>query len=259
MTTYPLKDQLKRLHLSGVLESLDVRLSQARENALSHSEWLGLILQDEIQRRDNQSLVERFKKAKFEQEKTFEGFEIARYPLKTQHLIRDMMAGHYLQEQRHILLVGPTGTGKTHLAQALGHQACRQGKKVRFIRAALFLREMNSSRADQTWEKVLKRFVAPDLLIIDDFGLSSLTFSQAEDIYELISERTLKSSFIFTSNRKIEAWVDLFPDPAMGNAALDRIVSKSHAIILEGESYRRKEHSNVSSQQKEEENMTEQS
>lgn len=249
MTT-TLTAQLKRLHLSGMLESFDARLSQARENALSHREWLELILQDEIQRRENQSLEKRLKQARFEQEKTFESFEVARYPLKTQHLIRDIMAGHYLQEKKQILIVGPTGTGKSHMAQALGHQACRQGKNVRFIRAASLLREMNASRADHSWEKALKRFVAPDLLIIDDFGLSPLTFSQAEDIYELIAERYLKASFIFTSNRKIEAWIDLFPDAAMGNAALDRLISQGYAVILEGDSYRRKGQTQALSQPK---------
>jgi len=239
MTTLSISDQLKKLRFPGILETFDVRLAQARENALSHVEWLGLLLQDEIQRRESQALIERVKRAKFEQEKTFEEFEFPRYPLKTQQLIRDLMAGHYVQEKRHILIVGPTGTGKTHLAQALGHQACRQGRKVRFIRAATLLREMNASKADNTWERALKRFIAPELLIIDDFGLSALSFSQAEDIYELIAERHLKSNFILTSNRKIEALGSLFHDAAMGNAALDRIVSQSYHVILEGESYRR--------------------
>lgn len=257
MTTPVLIEQLKRLRFPGIMETFEVRLSQARENALSHVEWLSLLLQDEIQRRDAQALIERLKKAKFEQEKTFEDFEFSRYPLTTQHLIRDLMAGHYLQEKRHILIVGPTGTGKTHVGQALGHQACRQGKRVHFIRGASLLREMNASRADHTWERALKRFVAPELLIIDDFGLSALSFSQAEDIYELIAERHLKSSFIFTSNRKIEALVEIFPDPAMGNAALDRIVSQSYHVILEGESYRRKgKQKAAEAQQKEEAHVT---
>jgi DNA replication protein DnaC len=257
MITPSLTEQLKRLRFPGILETFEVRLSQARENALSHVEWLSLLLQDEIQRREAQALVERLKKAKFEQEKTFEGFEPSRYPLKMQHLIHDLMAGHYLQENRHILIVGPTGTGKTHLAQALGHQACRQGKKVRFIRAATLLRELNASKADHTWERALKRFVVPELLIIDDFGLSVLSFAQAEDIYELIAQRHLKSSFIFTSNRKIEALVTLFPDPAMGNAALDRIGSQSYHVILEGESYRRKgQQAKASSPQQEKALMT---
>lgn len=232
-------EHLKQLHLKGMLDTFESRLNQARENALSHQEWLSLLVQDELQRRATRTLAERFKKAKFEQEKTFEHFDYGRYPLKIQHLIRDLMSGSYLNEHHHLLIVGPTGTGKTHLAQAFGHQACRQGKSVRFIRAAVLVRELYASRADRTWEKTVKKFSQFDLLIVDDFGLSPLTFEQAEDFYELIAERHLKSSFIMTSNRKIEAWVDVFPDPAMGNAAVDRLANNGHHLVLEGESYRR--------------------
>jgi DNA replication protein DnaC len=135
-----------------------------------------------------------------------------------------------------------TGTGKTHLAQALGHQACRQGKTVRFIRANNLFRKLLASRADQTWEQIFKKFLQPELLILDDFGLKTLTMTQAEDIYELIAERHLKGSFIITSNRGVEAWLELFPDPVMANAALDRLSHQAHHIILEveGESYRKK-------------------
>ena len=257
MTPYPLIECFKRLRLSGVMESYEIRLSQARENALSHNEWLELLLQDEVQRRDNTALIERIKTAKFEQDKTIESFEMNRYPLKVQHLIRDLTVGHYLKENQGVLIVGPTGTGKSHLAQALGHQACRQGKRVRFIRAAQLFRDMHASRADHSWEKTLKRFITPELLIIDDFGLTALTFNQAEDLYEIIAQRHLKSSLIFTSNRKIEAWVELFPDAAMGNAALDRLVSQSHAIVLEGESYRRHKTVKIEPKLKENNNVSE--
>ena len=127
MIPLPLTEQLKKLRLSGILDTFEVRLTQARETALSHTEWLCLLFQDEIQRRDAQSAQTRFKRAQFEQEKTFEGYEVGRYPQATQQLIRDLMTGHYLHEHHHILIVGPTGTGKSHLAQALGHQACLKG------------------------------------------------------------------------------------------------------------------------------------
>ena len=117
-------------------------------------------------------------------------------------------------------------------------------------------REMKASRADNTWEKSLRKFTLPDLLIIDDFGLSELRHTQTEDIYEIVAERHLNASFIFTSNRKIEAWVNLFPDPAMGNAVVDRLVNQSYVIILEGESYRRKLRLDSASQPQKEKNMT---
>lgn len=240
MSSLSLNEQLKKLRLPGILETYEARLTSARENGLSHSEWLSLLLQDEIQRREGQALQARLKKAKFDQNQTFEEYDLGRYPLAVQHLVRDLMGGLYLKEHQHLLAVGPTGTGKTHLAQALGHQACRQGKSVRFIRASTLLREMHASRADQSWEWTLKKLTSLDLLIIDDFGLSALSLSQAEDFYELVAERHLKSSLIITSNRKVEAWVDLFPDPAMGNAVVDRLTNQSFHAILEGDSYRRK-------------------
>lgn len=240
MANLALEEQLKRLKLSGILETFQSRLEQARSHAMTHEEWLNLLLQDEIQRREAQALARRLTKAHFEQPKTLEGYDLTRYPVKVQQTIRTLMVGHYLEEQQHIFIMGPTGTGKTHLAQALGHQACRQGKKVRFIRANLFFRELLASRADHTWEKHFKRLLSPHLLILDDFGLKAFTSTQAEDIYELIAERHLKTSFIITSNRTVEGWLELFPDPVMGNAALDRLSHHAHHLVLDGVSYRKK-------------------
>lgn len=240
MITPSLTEILKKLRLTGMLESYEVRLTEARENALSHNEWLELILQDEIQRREGHALEARIKQARFDSIKTFESFILTHYPITIQHIIKDLMTKQYIADKKHILLAGPTGTGKTHLAQSLGYLACLQGKRVRFTRAASFLREMKASRADKTWDKTLKKFIAPDLLIIDDFGLSTLSFEEAEDIYELIVERDNKRSTIFTSNRKVEAFAKLFPDEAMGHAAIDRITSQSYQLILDGDSYRQK-------------------
>ncbi len=234
-----LQAQLKRIRMGGILETLESRLSQAKENNLTHSELLELIFQDEIQRRDIVSLSKRLSRAKFEEKKTLEDLRFDRYPIKIQKIIRDLTSDTYLKNNQHILIVGPTGTGKTHLAQAFGHQACRQGYSVHFIHANVLLRSLHASRADDGWEKLFRKLLSFDLLIIDDFGLKNLTHSQADDVYELIAERYLKKSIIVTSNRKVEGWVELFPDPVMANAALDRLSNLSHHIVLEGPSYRR--------------------
>ncbi len=162
-----------------------------------------------------------------------------RYPSEIQSTIRELICGQYLKNNQNVLIMGPTGTGKTHVAQALGHQACRQGKSVRFIRASAFYRELQASRADETWCKVFKQYLRPELLIIDDFGLKAMTIQQAEELYELIAERNQKGSIILTSNRYVDSWIKLFPDPVMGNAALDRISNNAYHLVFEGDSYRK--------------------
>ena len=136
--------------------------------------------------------------------------------------------------------MGPTGTGKTHLAHALGRLACCRGHTTRFIRANVMFRELQASRADLTWTKVFAGYVRPKALILDDFALKAMTVEQAEDVYELIAERMIDTSFIITSNRTVDAWVKLFPDPVMANAALDRLANNAHQLVLEGESFRKR-------------------
>lgn len=232
-------DLCQNLKLNGILGSLEMRLTQAREDALSHPECLGLLLQDEVQHRSGKITAKRLQQAKFEEEKTFEQIDLKRYPSAIQQTLRDLITGQYLTNKQNVLFMGPTGTGKTHLAQALGHQACRQRKSVRFIRASVFHRELLASRADATWEKIFKQYTKPELLLLDDFGLKVMTAQQAEELYELIAERNQKGSIIVTSNRNVDSWIKLFPDPVMGNAALDRLANNSYQLILEGDSFRK--------------------
>lgn len=246
-----LYQQLKELRLTGIAEILPSRLTQAREKALPHQDWLSLLLQDELERRHRQGLQKRLQQATFEEEKTPENYDISIYPAEVQRLIKDLQKSEYLKECHHVLIMGPTGTGKSHLGQALGHQACRQGKKVKFIRAKKFFEELEAQRLLHPHKVSIERlqpYLQPHLLILDDFGLNVLTPKQAEDFYELIAEKHQKSSFIMTSNRSVEAWVDLFPDPVMGNAALDRLAYCAFHVILEGESHRKKTHPQLRSE-----------
>jgi len=240
-----LYQQLKDLKLPGITETLPSRLTQAKEQALPHQDFLKLLLQDELERRYQQGLYKRLQQALFEGDHTFENYDLNSYPFPLQQLIQDLKKGDYLKTYQHVLIMGPTGTGKSHLAQGLGHQMCRQGKRVKFIRAKKLFEDFEAQRLLQpnsSSSKRLQPFLHPHLLILDDFGLNVLTTKQAEDFYELIAEKHQKSSFIVTSNRPVEAWVELFPDPVMGNAALDRLANCAYHVILEGESHRRKNH-----------------
>jgi len=237
---HQLQAQLKTLHLGGFLQSLDLRLQQAQSASLGYVEFLQLLVQDEVERREAKKLNLRLTRASFEEEKTLEGFDFSFNPKLNAKLIRDLGNCVFIEKKEHVLLYGSAGVGKSHIAQALGHQACRSGYEVLFTKAVKLFRFLLASRADHSWEKCLKKYLTPTLLIIDDVGLSSLSPTQAEDFYEIIAERHLKSSIIITSNRPPQDWVPLFPDPVMANSALDRLVHHAHHLIIEGESYRKK-------------------
>jgi DNA replication protein DnaC len=241
MVDHHLMGQLRKLKLGGFGETLELRLAQAQHDDLSHLAFLAFVVQDEIERREAKKLAVRIQKASFEEAKTLEGFDFAFNPKIRRGAMTDLATCLFVEKKEHVLVYGPAGVGKTHLAQAIGHEACRRGYSVLFVKATKMFRHLFASRADQSWEKQIKKYLHPDLLIIDDFGLTALTSIQAEDIYEVVTERHLRSSIIVTSNRPPQDWVALFPDPVMANSALDRLSHHAHHIMIdEGESYRKK-------------------
>jgi DNA replication protein DnaC len=232
--------KLKLLKLTGMLQTLPARVKQAQDSNCGYLDFLMTLLEDEYERRQAGSLLKRLKKAGFEEEKTLEGFDFSFNPQIPAKKIKQLANCAYIDNHENIFMLGPVGVGKSHIAQALGHVACRMGYDVLYTKAAKMFRYLNGGRADNSWESRIKRHTGANLLIIDDFGLKPLTPTQSDDLYEVINERYMKKSIIFTSNRSIEDWQGLFPDPIIANSAMDRIAHNAHQIVMTGESYRNK-------------------
>ncbi|MCC7256733.1 MAG: IS21-like element helper ATPase IstB [Dokdonella sp.] len=234
-----LSPQLKQLRLSGILDSLDARNRQAIDSQLAYTEFLALLIQDEVARREQRKLATRLRRAAFRAEKTLEGFDFDRLPQLNRSLVHDLATGRYLQEKAPVLIVGPCGTGKSHLAQALGHAAARQGFDVLFTTQAQLTGALNAARAIGTFERKLQQLARIDLLIIDDLGLKPLRAPHDEDLHELIGERYERASTIITSNLDIDEWPDVFPgNRVIGLATIDRLRHGAYRIVLDGDSYR---------------------
>ena len=184
-----LHDSLRTLKLSGMLHTLDARLAQAQAGELGHLEFLQVLCHDEITRRDNMGIQRRLRRAHFDQTTTLEEFDFAASPKLPAAQIRDLAALRWLHSGESVVLHGPVGVGKTHVAQALGHLAIRRGADVRFTKTSRALADLAGGHADRTWPKRLGELVRPALLILDDFAIRELTAQQADDLYELISER----------------------------------------------------------------------
>ena len=235
---HQLENKMRMIKLSGMVETLNMRLDQAQKEGLAFSQFLEILLEDEIQHRSNKRLAIRLSRARFEEEKNLEGFDFNYNPKLPATYIRELATCQFIERKESVILCGPVGVGKTHLAQALGHQACRAGYKVLFIKASRLLSDLGGGRADDTWEKRVRYYLKPNLLILDDFAMKEFTKTQAEDLYELIDRRHHTSSLIVTANRVPQDWYPLFPNPVIAESALDRLVSCAHVITLTGKSYR---------------------
>jgi DNA replication protein DnaC len=230
-----LKTILKKLKLSPMLATLPDRI--ARKEKLDLLEFLELVLDDEVERRQNVHLQNRLRGAGFEQECTLEGFDWSADIRVDKSRLNDLFGLHFIERQENVILNGPVGVGKTFLACALGHAACRAGYRVLFARADSMLKTLAQSRADNSFDREL---LNPDLLVVDDFGLRKLSSHASSDFYELIIERHMRSSTIVTSNRSIEEWQSLFDEPMLAQSALDRFCHRSHQLVIEGDSYRKR-------------------
>lgn len=236
--TQDLMPVLKKLRLSGVLRTLDLRKKEAVEDDLSHEEFLFRLCQDEIERRDGKQLDLRMRRASFESLKRIDDFDFQFNPQVPKSKIIDLATCGFVDARRNVLLLGPSGVGKSHLAQALGERACRAGFSVLYMPAQRMLQQLRASRADHSYEKRLLRFTTPDVLILDDVGLRPLDGDEPIDLYEVIRQRYERGSMVITSNRALEEWPPLFRDALVASAAMDRLLHDAHVVVMDGDSYR---------------------
>lgn len=229
---------LKKLRLSGVLQTLDLRTNEAVDASLSHSEFLFRLCSDEVERRESKQLELRMRRAAFDGVKRLEDFQWAFNAQIPKAKIIDLATCNFVERKENVVLTGPTGVGKSHIAQAIGERACRMGHSVFYTSAHRMLSELRAGRADQTYDKKVLRVTSPDVLVIDDLGLRPLELDEPIDLYEIIRQRYEVGSIIATSNRDLEEWYPLFLDDLMASAAMDRLLHHSHVVVMEGHSYR---------------------
>lgn len=229
---------LKKLRMSGVLQSLELRIRQAVDDQLSHEEFLIRLLSDEASRRDAKHLDQRVRRASFESHRTLEDFDFQFNPDVPKAKVIDLATCAFVERRENVLLVGRTGTGKSHIAQALGHRACRAGFDVLFTSATDMLKQLRAARADGSYDRRIARFTTVDVLIIDDLGLRALVPEECADLYEIIRLRYQRGPLILTSNRDAEELGSLFGDPLLAGAAMDRLLHDAHVLVFEGDSYR---------------------
>ena len=229
---------LKDIRLSGILDSLEIRNKQAIDEKLSYTDFLALLLQDEVARRTNKKFSLRVRKAGFRNHKTLEDFDFSFNPSINRKQIMDLATCRFIEEKVCVLIVGPCGTGKSHISQALGHCAIRLGYDVLFTTQSKMLGQLNAARATNSYDRRFNTLVKVNLLIIDDFGLKPLKLYQDEDLHDLISERYERRSTIISSNLDFSEWGDAFPNRILGAATIDRLRHGAYRVILDGESYR---------------------
>jgi len=235
---HQLTPRLKRLRLSGILETLDIRNQQAIDEKWSYIEFLSRLMEDEVERRDQKQLALRIRRSTVNTTKTLETFDFSFNPTINRQQVLDLAGCLYVQQKRNVIICGPTGVGKSHLAHALGHEACRRGYHVLCTSTHHMLSQLKAGRADDTYQRRLQNYLKPDLLIIDDFGLKPLHPPSPEDLYDIISQRYEQGSILLTSNRSPAEWYDLFNDPLLASAALDRLLHAAHTVVITGDSFR---------------------
>jgi DNA replication protein DnaC len=234
-----LKQYARNLRLSGLLSSLEMRLQEAESNRLPHAQFLELVLQDELNVRQQRMILRRRKVAAFRESRTLDSFDFSFNPSINRAQVHELAACHFIRQHRDVLLVGPPGVGKSHLAQAIGTEAIKAGFLVLYRSVFDLVRELSPEASkDGDNSRLLSKYLKPDLLIIDDMGLKILPARSGETLLEIIMRRYENRSTLMTSNRPIEEWGKLLCDVPAASAILDRLLHHADVIAITGRSHR---------------------
>ena len=233
-----LKTVLKRLRLGRMIDTLPERLVLARQQKMPHTDFLLLALGDEVSRREGQATVTRAQRARLDPALQLEAWDPTAKVTYDHALLNELVSLRFLEAHAHVAIVGHVGVGKTFLAHALGHIACRRGAAVLAVRADQMLKTLQHARLDHSYEAELRKLIAVELLIVDDFGLDAMDPTESRDAYEILTERHRAGSMIVTSNRGPDEWLATFADPVRAQSAIDRFTSNSYDLVIQGESYR---------------------
>jgi DNA replication protein DnaC len=234
-----LKTAMRRLRLGKLLDTLPDRVALARQQKMAHQDFLFLLFSDECQRRDSASTT-RAERAALEPEMQLERWDPTAKVKYDQELLNELVSMRFVEAHRHVTIVGPVGVGKTFIAHALGHIACRHKYSVLAVRADKLLKALKHARLDHSHEAELRKLLAVDVLVVDDFGLDAMDATESRDIHEILTERDRAGSMIITSNRGPDEWLATFADPVRAQAAIDRFTSNAYDLVVEGESYRKR-------------------
>jgi DNA replication protein DnaC len=233
-----LQNMIRKLRLSGLAETLEVRLHEASGHSLTHAEFLELIFQDEMLIRQQRLITRRVKAAAFRDLKSLEEFDWSFNTSVKKNEIYDLATGHFVKEHRDVLICGPPGTGKSHLVQGIGYQLIKLGHLVRYRSIFDVVRDFLHDEAMDGHDRIMAGYLKPDLLIIDDFGMKQLPKRSGEFLFEIVMRRYETRSTMMTTNRPIEDWGKLLGDVATATAILDRFLHHSDILTITGKSYR---------------------
>ena len=236
-----LRTTLRALKLGQMLDTLPERLTLARQQKMTHADFLELILADEVTRREAKSAGLRARAAGLDAGMRLDAWDESAEVRYDRQLWNELTSLRFLDGPHGALILGPVGVGKTHLASALGHIAIRRRRTVHMAPAAKLFKRLRAARLDNTLEAEMRRLAGVELLILDDFALQPLDATETADFYQLCVERHRKGATIVTSNRTAEEWLSMMADPLLAQSAVDRLASTAYELVIEGESYRRRQ------------------